>query len=108
MSQPALFDPGLQPERTLLAWRRTVLSLAVGSLVALRVLPPVLGEWAIGPGVVGVVLSGVLWVLAGRRAAAGYRALRDGSAALPGGGLLLFLGVVVAAAGAVGLWWAVG
>jgi uncharacterized membrane protein YidH (DUF202 family) len=103
----ALFDPGLQPERTLLAWRRTVLSLAVGSLVALRLLPPVLGGWAIWPGLAGVVLAGALWVLAGRRAAAAYRALRDGSTALPGGGQLLFLALVVAAAGGVGLWWVI-
>lgn len=36
-------DRGLQPERTSLAWRRTALSVAVGSLVGLRVLPPHLG-----------------------------------------------------------------
>ena len=36
-------DTGMQAERTSLAWRRTALSVAVGSLVGLRVLPPQLG-----------------------------------------------------------------
>lgn len=46
-----LFDPGLQPERTALAWLRTALVLTVGSLVGLRVLPH---YW--GP--VGLVVAG--------------------------------------------------
>lgn len=45
------FDPGLQPERTALAWVRTALVVTVGSLVGLRVLPH---YW--GP--VGLVLAG--------------------------------------------------
>ena len=46
-----LFDPGLQPERTALAWLRTALVVTVGSLIGLRVLPH---YW--GP--VGLVLAG--------------------------------------------------
>jgi hypothetical protein len=55
---PAPGGRGLQPERTSLAWRRTALSVAVGSLVGLRVLPPHLG-------VLGYVASalGLLWSL---------------------------------------------
>jgi hypothetical protein len=61
------FDPGLQPERTALAWRRTTLALAAGAVVSFRLLPPVLGLWSIGVGVAGLLLSATIWILAGRR-----------------------------------------
>ena len=62
-------DPGLQPERTALAWRRTGLALTVGSLIGLRVLPPLLGPAAYLLAGLGVVAS--LAVLA-----AGHRRYR--------------------------------
>ncbi|QZN86561.1 DUF202 domain-containing protein [Cellulomonas sp. C5510] len=57
--------PGAQPERTALAWRRTSLSVAVGSLVAGRVLEP----W-LGASVWGATALGLLGALALDRAGA--------------------------------------
>lgn len=77
-----VFDPGLQPERTALAWRRTALALLGGSLVAARILPEILGAWAALPGLGGVgAASTLLWMIHrryrghhGRLTAAGDRA----------------------------------
>jgi Domain of unknown function (DUF202) len=49
---------GLQPERTALAWRRTALTVAVGSLVAMRVL-----SGPLGPAGVALGVAGLLWSL---------------------------------------------
>lgn len=61
------FDAGLQPERTALAWRRTAMAVAVASLAALRILPEVLGSWALIPAVLGAAVSFVAIVLTHRR-----------------------------------------
>ncbi|WP_430754300.1 DUF202 domain-containing protein [Micrococcus luteus] len=47
-------DPGLQPERTVMSWGRTVLALGVLSLAFLRWWPAV-GAWAFGPAVMAAV-----------------------------------------------------
>lgn len=87
-------DPGLQPERTLLAWRRTALALVVLSALATRYLAVDLGPVAGALGGVGILLS------AGAAASAHlrYRAVvRDFAAAdagerpLPSGGRTLAL-----------------
>ncbi|WP_432482467.1 DUF202 domain-containing protein [Kineococcus esterisolvens] len=63
----AVFDAGLQPERTALAWRRTALSLVVAGLGAARLLLPHLGVGAV---VLGLAAAGTgvgVHVLASRR-----------------------------------------
>jgi hypothetical protein len=99
----ALFDPGLQPERTALAWRRTALSLAIGAVVSFRLLPPVLGLWSIGVGVAGLLLSAATWILAGRRAHRVQSALLHSSGPLPGGGLPLLLTLIATSSATIGL-----
>lgn len=101
-----LFDPGLQPERTELAWRRTALALGAGSLIALRLLPVAFGHpaWAFG-GVAGLVAAAVLWLSARRR----YRAVNDvlgregERGVLPGASMIAALAALALAIGFVSL-----
>jgi uncharacterized membrane protein YidH (DUF202 family) len=107
MSRRALFDPGLQPERTELAWRRTALAIGVGSLIALRVLPAIaptdeLRQLGLVPGIVGVAFAAVLWAGARRRQLRVHRALLDERPdRLPGAGLMLTLTMFVIGCGLV-------
>ncbi len=94
MSSP-IFDPGLQPERTRLAWRRTLLALAVGSVLALRVLPERVGSWAYAMAIVGFLAAAYLAVATHRRSATADRALASREE-LPGAATLLTLSVAVA------------
>ncbi|GIG25315.1 DUF202 domain-containing protein [Cellulomonas denverensis] len=66
MTGPAAGDaapPGVQPERTALAWRRTSLGLATGALAAGKVLEPLTG-----PAIWLLATAGVLAALALARA----------------------------------------
>lgn len=102
--------PGAQPERTALAWRRTALAVAAGSLVAARVLEP----WA-GPPVWLLALAGlaaavgVAWSGA-RRARVWALAVDDThpdrgepGAPTPGGAPLAVTAAVVGVLGAAAL-----
>ncbi|WP_106814168.1 DUF202 domain-containing protein [Microbacterium timonense] len=102
MTGRQLFDPGLQPERTVLAWRRTALAIGVGSLLALRILPalapaPRWGPLWLLPGIVGLAFAVLLWTRSQARHTRITRALLDGRPAdLPGAGLLLLVTLFVA------------
>jgi hypothetical protein len=98
VSQPS--GPGLAEERTAFAWRRTAVSVAVGALLCLKVLPPVLGPpgWALAA--LGFVWSADLARI-GRRRHIEARASTRGGASVPlgGGGYVLRTAVVTAAVG---------
>lgn len=106
-SQNRLFDPGMQPERTALAWRRTSLALLVGSLAACRILPELLGAWALvlaGCGVVAAVL--LVWMV--HRRYDRHHAMLTAEGAPPrvplaGGRLIGFMALFVFCAGLVSL-----
>lgn len=90
---------GLQPERTALAWRRTGLALIAGSLAAVRVLPDVLGNWAVIPSAAGIALAVFIVATAQlryRRVLTALRSQQPDIAPTYGGALpLLVSGLVV-------------
>jgi putative membrane protein len=100
------FDAGLWVERTALAWRRTALAVAVGSLIALRILPEILGSWAFIPTALGAGVAMVALGLTHRR----YRrihtiltASESERVALSGGALPAILAAVTVAGGVLAL-----
>ncbi|MGW2091408.1 DUF202 domain-containing protein [Promicromonospora sukumoe] len=97
--------PGLQPERTELAWRRTALSVAAVSLVGARLLPALFGSavWLL-PGLAGLALAGYLWLASRRRHARRVPVPARGPGHdSPGAGLLAVAGAVVVTIGLGGL-----
>ncbi|HEY0187241.1 MAG TPA: DUF202 domain-containing protein [Cellulomonas sp.] len=93
--------PGVQPERTALAWQRTGLALVVGSLGGARLLEPATGPavWLLA--VAGALAAGLL-IRAGRRRARRWQAVLDAGHRVPAGvsvahgpGGLLLIGTAV-------------
>ncbi len=101
MTSPA--DKGMQAERTALAWRRTALSVAVGSLIGLRVLPPQLGPMGYAVAALGLVWSVDLALTARRRYRDGSRLVQAGASSLRVVCLLPTLARTAATAAVVGL-----
>ncbi|RFA19063.1 DUF202 domain-containing protein [Subtercola boreus] len=101
-----VFDPGLQVERTALAWQRTALALIAGSLVGARVLAPTTGWGGIGLGVLGALLGLFVLARSGIRYRHTHGALttnRRAPGPLPGALLMGVLAAAVLVAGVVAL-----
>lgn len=86
-----VWDPGLQPERTSLAWQRTSLAFLGLGLAVPRVAWPVLGAWSLLPA--GVVLAAAVAVLvvSHRRYRQAHRVLTGGHGRLHDGRLPLLV-----------------
>ncbi|MER6927939.1 DUF202 domain-containing protein [Kocuria palustris] len=72
--RPTHDDPGLQPERTSLAWGRTLLALVVAAALLLRWLPPH-GLAAVLPLAAAAVLALGIWLRQGLRYRRGARSV---------------------------------
>lgn len=77
--------PETGAERTLLAWRRTVLGVAVGFLLGARLLFEELGAVAVVGGLVGIALALAAYLAASVRYRRARRAI-DGERRVPRGG----------------------
>jgi len=97
------FDDGLQAERTLLAWRRTCLALAVGSAVAIRLVSPRFGLVVVPLGLAGAAVAAVAYLHAGRRYQAAHRSLTSTSTLSSGGRTLAGVVLVVLLLSLLGL-----
>jgi len=95
------FDPGLQPERTLLAWQRTVLALAVAVAAGVRFAAPLVGAAAVIFGAVGLALTLAAYIGVRYRYRRMHAELRD-SEALASRGAWPFA-ALAAATGALGV-----
>ena len=97
------FDPGLQPERTVLAWQRTSLAVAVINLGVIRVAGQ-LGEFYVWCGASGIVLAIIAWMWAGLRYARTNRDLRE-SGSVPRTAIPVLLATIATVtAGILGAW----
>lgn len=74
MHHPAGRDPGLQPERTVMAWQRTIVSLAAANTIAMRLYLPQLSSWVIAGVINSLAALAFLCFLTHRR---GHHTLRS-------------------------------
>lgn len=98
MTQPR--DPGLQPERTGLAWRRTALALTVDAILVMRTGMTRQSRPLMIAGV-GLALCALLLIVASVRR---RRQLATGAPTAPGQGLLAATTLAVVAAAGCAVW----
>lgn len=89
------FDPGLQPERTLLAWRRTFLALGVAGAVAVRFAAAVSLYAAIPLGLVLVALALTGYLRIAGRYRRVHEGLREGGALTTGGLTIMIMALTL-------------
>lgn len=96
-------DRGVQAERTELAWRRSALAVGVGALIALRLLPELIGGAGAAIGCLGLCTAALIWAGGQRRSRAFARHLANRHVRAPGGTMLLALAVFTIAVGGFSL-----
>lgn len=101
MSGETARDPGLQPERTALAWSRTGLAVVAGSLLGGRLLAPHVGVAGLVLGAGGVGL-GLALLLAAPARERRHDRRADPAQLRPGGGLLAVVAAAAVLLGVVG------
>ncbi|MBB1482815.1 DUF202 domain-containing protein [Tessaracoccus sp. MC1865] len=97
----SVYDPGLQPERTGLAWQRTSLALGLGALVYARIAAQTVGVWAWLLGGAGILTALALGAASRRRYRYTHRSLTSGVVKLPDGVLPAALALAVATGGLI-------
>lgn len=85
------YDSGLQAERTLLAWRRTCLALAVVAATAARLSAARLGPWIELVGLAGVAVAALAYLGVARRYRRAHRSLTGSDTLATGGTTLAWL-----------------
>lgn len=101
----SLYDDGLQPERTFLAWKRTMLLLAVASAVGARLTFETSGWLALVAGLMGLAAASSSYLLANRRYLSLNRSLFRSNTIETGGMMFVLAAVSTLLLSFLSLWY---